>query len=100
MEKLDAADRFYASVVYFVAFQFSGKEKVVITYQRNYTIEFCNNLEAATAFENFLSQILSYYEHNMKWLEKYDHNLISDKNHLTEMLEDIQSAHDEMAVHG
>ena len=27
LEKLDAADKFYKTVIYFIAFQFSGKEK-------------------------------------------------------------------------
>ena len=100
LEKLDAADTFYKTVIYFIAFQFSGKEKVVITYQKNYKIEFCNNLEAATEFENFISQILAYYEKNMKWLARYDRRLLDDKEHLMEILEDIRSAHSEMAIHG
>lgn len=100
LEKLDAADKFYKAVIYFIAFQFSGKEKVVITYQKNYKIEFCNNLEAATEFEKFISQTLTYYEKNMKWLARYDKRLLNDKDHLIGILEDIRSAHNEMAIHG
>ena len=42
LEKLDAVDTFYGSVIYFIAFQFSGDEKVVITNE--YPGQFILNL--------------------------------------------------------